>query len=834
LRWSSRENKLLRTPKDSQVFKFVAKEWVMVEKLTDVAISKIRKRDGRLVDFDQDKITNAIFKAAQAVGGTDRNQAQRISNQVVEILEIFYRDGRVPTVEEVQDLVEKILIENGHAKTAKAYILYRAQHAKLRKERAVLMDIERTIDGYLKRSDWRVSENSNSNFSLSGLLMHAAGAVIANYTLEEVYPVEIAEAHRNGDFHIHDLGMGITGYCAGWSLRQLLLEGFNGVPYKVGSGPPKHLETALGQMVNFLGTLQNEWAGAMAFSSFDTYLAPFVRADCLKYEDVKQKIQQFVFSLNVASRWGGQTPFSNLTFDWTVPEDLKEEPAVLGGELIDEKYGDFQHEMDLINRAFIEVMTEGDMSGRVFTFPIPTYNITEDFDWGSDNAKILFEMTAKYGLPYFQNFVNSDLRPSDVRSMCCRLQLDLRELRKKTGGLFGSGESTGSIGVVTINMPRLGYLSTTEEEFLERLDRLMILARDSLQIKRKLVEKNVREGLLPYTRRYLKTLDNHFSTIGLNGMNEACLNLFGEDISTPEGKAFAVKVLDFMRDRLGDFQEETGNLYNLEATPAEGAAYRLAKIDKERYPEIITAGDGVPYYTNSTLLPVMGTDDLFEALEHQEELQVRYTGGTVFHCFLGERMPSPEACKNLVKRIAYNFRLPYFTITPTFSICDLHGYLTGEQPECPICQRPTEVYSRVVGYFRPISNWNLGKREEFRQRLEYDLDHGWASAVVAGNSGGTREKTTRPGHAPASNTVEDRHITCYKLFYSEKCPACRPVKAYMEKVALAGDKIDTGTREGLKEAVKYNVRSTPTVLFFDREENLIEAAHSLDEVRRWV
>ncbi|RKY69020.1 MAG: ribonucleoside triphosphate reductase [Candidatus Latescibacterota bacterium] len=790
----------------------------METKSSEGEISQIRKRDGRLVKFDQEKITNAIFKAIQAVGGDDRTVAQSISDQVVSILRIFYRDGRVPAVEEVQDLVEKVLIENGQAETAKAYILYRAQRAKLRRQRSVMMDIRETIGDYLNQSDWRVNENSNSDYSLSGLLMHAAGAAIANYTLEEVYPPEIADAHRSGHFHIHDLGMGITGYCAGWSLRQLLLEGFNGVPNKVGSAPPKHLETALGQMVNFLGTLQNEWAGAMAFSSFDTYLAPFVRKDALEFSEVKQSIQQFVFSLNVASRWGGQTPFTNLTFDWTVPEDLREEHAIVGGQLIDEKYGDYQREMDMINQAFLEVMTEGDMTGRVFTFPIPTYNITKDFDWDNKNAELLFEMTAKYGLPYFQNFIRSDLNPGDVRSMCCRLQLDLRELRKKTGGLFGFGESTGSIGVVTINMSRLGYLSNSQEEFFQRLDRLMALAKNSLEIKRKLVKRNMEEGLLPYTKRYLDTLDNHFSTIGLIGMNEACLNLLGKDIATAEGKKLALQVLDFMRNRIQDFQEETGNIYNLEATPAEGASYRLAKLDKEKFPDIITAGEQVPYYTNSTLLPVGKTDDIFEALEHQEELQAKYTGGTVFHVFLGERMPSGQACKNLIRRIVSNFRIPYITITPTFSICRTHGYLKGEQPECPICHQPTEVYSRVVGYYRPVVNWNVGKKEELRQRLEYEVD----------------ELTSSLEHRPASEGKPESGsslIQSYKFFFSDRCPQCSLAKAYVEKLDLPGENIDARTPQGLEEARKYDVRSTPTVLLFDNRGHPVEAASTLSEIK---
>ncbi|HID92818.1 MAG TPA: ribonucleoside triphosphate reductase [bacterium (Candidatus Stahlbacteria)] len=686
-------------------------------------LEKVKKRDGRIVPFEQNKITEAIFKAAKAVGGRDRATAQRLSDKVVEVLE--RRGKSVPDIEEIQDVVEKVLIEEGHAKTAKAYILYRNQHARLRNARATLVDVEDTIDGYISHSDWRVSENSNADYSFSGLMMHAAGSMIAHYTLESIYPPEIANAHKDGDFHIHDLYMGLAGYCAGWNLRQLLAEGFNGVPRKVEAKPPRHLETALGQMVNFLGTLQNEWAGAMAFNSFDTYLAPFVRKDGLNYEGVKQSIQRFIFSVNVASRWGGQTPFTNLTFDWMVPDDLKDEPVTIDGEYLSNfgKYGDFQKEMDLINKAFIEVMIEGDKTGRVFTFPIPTYNITEKFDWDSENARLLFKATGKYGLPYFANFIKSDMKPSDIRSMCCRLRLDLRELRKNiTGGLFGSSDSTGSIGVVTINMPRIGWLANNENEFLDRLSNLMELAKDSLEIKRKAVIRNMKGGLLPYTNRYLGTLENHFSTIGLVGMNEACLNLFGKDIGTKEGREFSLEVLDFMLSRLQDFQAETGNIYNLEATPAESAAFRLAKLDKAKFPDIITAGGDVPYYTNSTLLPVGYTDDIFEAFELQEELQCKYTGGTVLHGFVGEQIDDPEACKLLVKRLAERFKIPYFTLTPTFSICQDHGYIRGEKHSCPICGKDTEVYSRVVGYLRPIQNWNAGKREEFKERKLYTVN----------------------------------------------------------------------------------------------------------------
>ncbi len=677
----------------------------------------VKKRDGYMVPFNPFRIQNAILKAASATG--EQLDAKALTDRVVEILE---KMEQVPHIEDIQDIVEKVLIEDGKADTAKAYILYRQRHAELRKTEKLLMDVSDTVNGYLTEDDWRMKENANADYSLSGLMMHTAGSMIARYTLENIYISEIAKAHTEGDFHIHDLSMGIAGYCAGWSLRQLLYEGFNGVPRKVEASPPKHLETALGQMVNFLGTLQNEWAGAMAFNSFDTFLAPLVRKERLSYEDVYQAVQTFVFSVNVASRWGGQTPFVNLTFDFTIPEDLKDQKVTIDGKYSSGfgYYGEFQKEADMINKAFLEIMLKGDNKGRIFTFPIPTYNLTPDFNWDSENAHILFKATSKYGLPYFSNFISSNLNPSDVRSMCCRLRLDLRELRRNiTGGLFGSGDSTGSVGVVTINMPRLGYMSKSEDEFLERLSSLMELARDSLELKRRVVEQNIRRGLLPYTKRYLGTLANHFSTIGLVGMNEACLNLFGEDIGSERGTAFAEKVLDFMLLKLSDFQEETGNIYNLEATPAEGTAYRLARIDKQKFPDIITQGKEAPYYTNSTMLPVAYTDDIFEAFILQEGLQSKYTGGTVIHVYLGEEIDDEDACATLVKRIAENFRVPYFSMTPTFSICEEHGYIRGEHYTCPMCGKQTEVYSRVVGYYRPVQNWNKGKKEEYKQRKVY-------------------------------------------------------------------------------------------------------------------
>jgi len=587
---------------------------------------------------------------------------------------------------------------------------------------ATQIKVRSLVNNYLANGDWRVRENANIGYSFGGLMLHISGSVIANYLLENVYPKKISQAHADGDFHLHDLYMGINGYCAGWSIHQLILEGFNGVPGKIYSNPPKHLSTVMTQLVNFMGTLQNEWAGAQAFSSFDTYLAPFVAYDKLSYRQVKQFIQQFVFDMNTPSRWGTQTPFTNITLDWKMPPDLVDQPVIIGGKLQKQKYGEFVKEAQMINQAFIEVMTGGDAVGQPFTFPIPTYNITSDFDWSSASSERLFEMTAKYGIPYFQNFINSDLKPTDVRAMCCRLRMNLRELAKKTGGLFGFGESTGSVGVVTINMPRIGFLSKTKKEFFQRLGYLMDLAKDSLEIKRKLVQKHMDEGLLPYTKRYLKDLRRHFSTIGLNGMNEACLNFLGKDIASEEGKDLAIETLKFMRARLKKYQKQTGEIYNLEATPAEGTSFRFARIDKQRFPKIITAGkDSAVYYTNSTHLPVSYTNDIFEALEHQDELQVLYTGGTVLHGFLGERVSDAQSCQKLTKKIAENFRLPYFTITPTFSICPAHGYIKGEHFRCPRCRKKSLVYSRVVGYLRPVQNWNKGKREgEFPERKEYN------------------------------------------------------------------------------------------------------------------
>jgi len=654
----------------------------------------IIKREGEQVPFDAEKIRSAIERAGQASGEYDALEAQLLTAQAVKVLQHRFGDGSVD-IEQIQDIVEQVLISANHFETARAYIVYREQRARVRADLKTVVDVETSMNEYLDRADWRVNANANQGYSLGGLILNVSGKVVANYWLSHVYPAAVGQAHRDGDIHIHDLDM-LAGYCAGWSLRTLLTEGLNGVPGKVESAPPKHLSSAVGQIVNFLGTLQNEWAGAQAFSSFDTYMAAFLRKDNLGYDQVRQSIQELVYNLNVPSRWGTQTPFTNLTFDWTCPDDLKGEYPVIGGEIMEFTYGELQVEMDMINRAYIEVMTEGDAKGRVFTFPIPTYNITEDFPWESENATLLFEMTAKYGLPYFQNFLNSELSPNMVRSMCCRLQLDLTELLKRGNGLFGSAEQTGSLGVVTINCARLGFMHNGDEAgLLGALDTLLDYSRTSLELKRKVIQRHIDNGLFPYTKRYLGTLRNHFSTIGVNGINEMIRNFTGgaEDITTPDGYAMAIRFLDHVRARIVEFQEETGHLYNLEATPAEGTTYRFAREDKKRYPEILQAGtEDNPYYTNSSQLPVGFTDDPFEALSRQEELQRKYTGGTVLHLYMGERVSSAEATKRLVKRSLENFRLPYITITPTFSVCPTHGYLDGEHQFCPKCDE--EILNR--------------------------------------------------------------------------------------------------------------------------------------------
>jgi ribonucleoside-triphosphate reductase len=668
----------------------------MSEKKSKVALREIRKRDGRVVPFDPERIALAAAKALKAAGTENVKLSKTICKDVIVGLEAMELVDQIPDIELIQDLVEQSFIKRGLSKAAKLFILYRAQHEKIREGKRLMMDVQELVSSYIEREDWRVNENSNAGYSYASLLNHVSGSVVANYTLQNIYPQEIADSHNNGDFHLHDLSCGIVGYCAGWSLRQLLVEGFRGREGRASASPAKHFDTALGQIVNFLCTLQTEWAGAQAFNSFDTLLAPFVREDRLDYRQIKQNIQQFVFGLNIASRWG-QTPFTNLTFDWVVPEDLRETPVIIGGKMQDGKYyGDYQREMELINRAFLEVMSQGDRDGRIFTFPIPTYNVTKDFDWSSENARLLFEVTGKYGLPYFQNFINSELSPGDVRSMCCRLQMDIRELRNKTGGLFGAGEQTGSIGVVTINMPRLGYIAKTENEFFARLGMLMDLAKDSLEIKRKIVQRHLDSDLLPYTKTYLGTLKNHFGTIGLVGMNEACLNFLGSSIADKEGAAFAEKVLRFMRQRISEFQASTGHIFNLEATPAEGTSFRLARLDRKKFHDIICAGDANPYYTNSTQLPVGYTNDLFEALDMQEPLQSLYSGGTVFHSFIGERINDSDQVASLVRKIAENYRIPYFTITPSFSICPVHGYLAGEFEQCPLEESGESENFRVV------------------------------------------------------------------------------------------------------------------------------------------
>ncbi len=687
-------------------------------------LKKIKKRDGQIVPFDQDKITIAIYKAAKAVGGSDFDRARHLSDQAVEILEKNF-PVNVPAVEEIQDVVEKVLIEHGHAKTAKAYILYRKQRTELRDFHSLMVNTGKMVQEYLERNDWRVNENSNMNYSLQGLNNHIIANITQKYWIEKIYPVEVRSAHESGDMHIHDLGL-LAPYCCGWSFEDLLSRGFRGAPQKVTSGPPRHFRTALGQLINFFYTLQGEAAGAQAIANFDTYLAPFIRYDGIGYREVKQALQEFVFNLNVPTRVGFQTPFINITLDVTVPSILADQPVIIGGEPKDETYSQFQAEMNMINKAFCEVMMAGDADGRIFTFPIPTYNVTEEF-FENPVSENIMEMTAKYGIPYFANFINSDLSPDDVRSMCCRLRLDNRELRRRGGGLFGANPLTGSIGVVTINLPRIGYKANSLEEFLDKVEIMAILAKESMVTKRLVLEQLTENGLYPYSKHFLRDVHarfgqywaNHFNTIGIIGMNEALLNFIGEDITTPKGQATANTILDHLRAIMIRFQEDTKQMFNLEATPGEGTSYRLALLDRELYPGIITAGDDEPYYTNSTQLPVAHTDDVFEALELQDELQTKYTGGTVFHAFLGEKVENTGACKKLINSVFSNFKLPYFSITPTFSVCSTHKYLSGEQPLCPHCGEETEIWSRVVGYYRPVQNWNKGKKEEFKDRKTF-------------------------------------------------------------------------------------------------------------------
>ena len=781
---------------------------------------EIIKRDGQVVAFDLTKISKAIEKAFIA-------QKRDYNPQILETLAINVTadaekkviDGKV-SVEDIQDSVENILQRFGYTDVAKAYILYRDQRTKARNMNSASLNYKNLVDSYVKLDDWRVKENSTVTYSIGGLILSNSGAVTANYWLSEIYDPEVAEAHRNADMHIHDLSM-LTGYCAGWSLRQLIQEGLGGVPDKITSAPARHLSTLCNQMVNFLGIMQNEWAGAQAFSSFDTYLAPFVKKDNLDYKAVKQNIQSFIYGVNTPSRWGTQAPFTNITLDWTVPADMAEQNCLIGGQEVDFKYKDCQKEMDMINKAFIEIMIEGDANGRGFQYPIPTYSITKDFDWSeSENNKLLFEMTAKYGIPYFSNYINSDMEPSDVRSMCCRLRLDLRELRRKSGGFFGSGESTGSIGVVTINLPRIAYLATDEADFYKRLDHLMDVAARSLKVKRQTVSKLLEAGLYPYTKRYLGTFNNHFSTIGLVGMNEAGLNAnwIKKDLTHEETQKFAADVLNHMRERLSDYQEEYGDLYNLEATPAESTAYRLAKHDKAKYPDIITANDasGVYYYTNSSHLPVGYTADIFDALDVQDELQTLYTSGTVFHAFLGERLPDWKACANLVRKIAENYRLPYFTMSPTYSVCPKHGYLAGEVKVCPHCGEATETYSRITGYYRPVKNWNDGKTQEFADRKTYDIPHSTMKPKTATVTVTKAEEN--PDIPMPTENAEDAAKPV--LFTTHTCPKCKMIRAMMDEVGYdytvvyADDNIDL--------AKQFGIASVPTLVIPDDEASVIK------------
>ena len=766
---------------------------------------KVMKRDGTIAEFDIAKISKAITKAFEA-------EKCEFHPTVIDLLALKVtsdfspkiKDGII-NVEDIQDSVERVLSQAGYTDVAKAYILYRKQREKVRNVKATMLNYKDLVDSYLDSSDWRVKENSTVTYSVGGLILSNSGAITANYWLSEIYDEEIADAHRSAAIHLHDLSM-LTGYCAGWSIKQLIQEGLGGVGGKITSKPAKHLASLCNQMVNFLGIMQNEWAGAQAFSSFDTYLAPFVKVDHLSYYDVKKCIESFIYGVNTPSRWGTQAPFSNITLVWTVPNDLKNIPAIVGGKDMDFTYGDCQAEMDMVNKAFIEIMIEGDANGRGFQYPIPTYSITKDFDWSeTENNRLLFEMTAKYGTPYFSNYINSDMEPGDVRSMCCRLRLDLRELRKKSGGFFGSGESTGSVGVVTINLPRIAYLAKDETDFFARLDRMMDIAARSLKIKRMTVEKLLAEGLYPYTRRYLGGFDNHFSTIGLVGMNEAGLNAnwLRKDLTHEETQNFAVRVLKHMRERLSDYQELYGDLYNLEATPAESTAYRLAKHDKARYPDIITAHEGgTPYYTNSSHLPVGYTEDVFAALDVQDKLQTLYTSGTVFHTFLGEKLPSWQSAAALVRKIAENYELPYYTLSPTYSICAEHGYLKGEQKTCPICGKTTEVYSRITGYYRPVQNWNDGKSQEFLDRKTYQV-------------GGAQEDCPKRREDKAAG----KPAGGYYLYTTSTCPNCHIIKPILEKAGIpfverdAEQYLQEATALGLTHAPSLVVQADPPIIY---------------------
>ena len=789
------------------------------------------KRDGKVVNFNLSKIRNAIIKAFDACDlQYNDDTIDFLALKVTSDFQSKIKEDRV-SVEDIQDSVESVLIKAGYDEVAKAYILYRKQRERMRNMSNTLLDYKKIVDNYLKVNDWRVKENSTVTYSVGGLILSNSGAITANYWLSEVYDEEIADAHRNADIHLHDLSM-LTGYCAGWSLKQLIQEGLGGVTGKITSAPAKHLATLCNQMVNFLGIMQNEWAGAQAFSSFDTYLAPFVKCDNMSYDAVKKCIESFIFGVNTPSRWGTQAPFSNITLDWVVPPDLAEQNCIVGGKEMDFKYKDCQHEMDIVNKAFIETMIEGDANGRGFQYPIPTYSITRNFDWSdTENNRLLFEMTSKYGTPYFSNYVNSDMEPTDVRSMCCRLRLDLRELRKKSGGFFGSGESTGSVGVVTINMPSIAYQAANEEDFYRRLDRLMDISARSLKIKRRVITQLMENGLYPYTKRYLGTFANHFSTIGLVGMNEACLNAnwIREDLTHTAAQKFTAAVLNHMRERLSDYQEMYGDLYNLEATPAESTSYRFAKHDKERFPDIITAArDGdTPYYTNSSHLPVGYTEDIFTALDIQDELQTLYTSGTVFHAFLGEKLPDWKAAAALVRKIAENYRLPYYTLSPTYSVCRDHGYLTGEQYTCPICGQKTEVYSRITGYYRPVQNWNDGKSQEFKDRKTYDLgaSHLTHTGPISGGiaSGETEQETAAPAEMQSCNAP-------VYLFATPTCPNCKIAAAAMDKLGMVYEKVYAN--EHIDMAKEFGVRQAPTLVIVS--DGAIEKYAGLPEIKKYL
>lgn len=799
----------------------VGTEW-----MEEIVMFQVVKRDGEVADFNLRKISSAIRKAFEATG-------KQYSDEIMELLALRVtadfqekiQNGRI-TVEEIQDSVEHVLEQTGYTDVAKAYILYRKQREKIRNMKSTILDYKDVVNSYVKVEDWRVKENSTVTYSVGGLILSNSGAITANYWLSEIYDEEIANAHRNADIHLHDLSM-LTGYCAGWSLKQLIQEGLGGITGKITSSPAKHLSVLCNQMVNFLGIMQNEWAGAQAFSSFDTYLAPFVKVDNLSYEEVKKCIESFIYGVNTPSRWGTQAPFSNITLDWTVPNDLAEMNVIVGGRELDFKYKDCKKEMDMVNKAFLEIMIEGDANGRGFQYPIPTYSITKDFDWSdTENNRLLFEMTAKYGTPYFSNYINSDMEPSDVRSMCCRLRLDLRELRRKSGGFFGSGESTGSIGVVTINMPRIAYLSKTPEEFYQRLDKVMDISARSLKIKRQVITRLLDEGLYPYTRAYLGTFDNHFSTMGLIGMNEVGLNAawLGESMASEKTQEFTKEVLNHMRERLVIYQEKYGDLYNLEATPAESTSYRLAKHDRERWPEIKTAGveGDTPYYTNSSHLPVEYTADIFDALDIQDELQTLYTSGTVFHAFLGEKLPDWKAAAKLVRVIAENYKLPYYTLSPTYSVCKEHGYISGEHFVCPKCGKTAEVYSRITGYYRPVQNWNAGKTQEYKNRRTYIMEQSHLRrSGVAGNYVTIGAKPVQAAR------VENPKARKY-LFTTKTCPNCRIAKEFLKEEDYI--LIDAEEEQDLVE--KYGIRQAPTFVVDDGQSPKIYVNAS--NIRRYV